>query len=263
MEKEKEVVKKMTTPITYYGGKQMMAKHILPLIPEHHLYSEAFFGGGAIFFAKPPSKVEFINDANGEIVNFYKVIKRNFKELKAEIDITLHSELQHREANAIYFKRKKDTNVMRAWAVWMLSQQSFYSIFGNTWKCGKNRNMANTIASKKAQFDETYVKRLEATSIFCRDALDVIVKSDRDDAFHYIDPPYFNADMGHYGGYTADDFEKLLIICSNLEGKFMLSSYPSELLSKYSKQFKWNTIELDLNRSAGGGRKVEVLTMNY
>ena len=263
MEKEKEGVKKMSTPITYYGGKQMMAKHILPLIPEHHIYSEAFFGGGAIFFAKPPSKVEFINDFNGEIVNFYKVIKRNFKELKAEIDITLHSELQHREANAIYFKRTEETEVMRAWAVWMLSQQSFYSIFGNSWKCGKKRNMANTIANKKAQFDETYVKRLEATSIFCRDALDVIVKSDRDDAFHYIDPPYFNADMGHYGGYTANDFEKLLIIFSKLDGKFMLSSYPSEMLTKYATQFGWKTIELDLHRPAGKGRKIEVLTMNY
>lgn len=48
MEDLKEV-QKMKTPITYYGGKQMMAKHILPLIPEHHIYSEAFFGGGAIF----------------------------------------------------------------------------------------------------------------------------------------------------------------------------------------------------------------------
>lgn len=69
--------------------------------------------------------------------------------------------------------------------------------------------------------------------------------------------------MGHYGGYTANDFEKLLIICSKLEGKFMLSSYPSELLSKYANKYKWKTVELDLNRSAGGGRKVEVLTMNY
>lgn len=254
---------KMKTPITYYGGKQMMAKHILPLIPEHQIYSEAFFGGGAIFFAKPPSKVEFINDANGEIINFYKVIKRDFKALKAELDITLHSELQHRQATDIYFKRTEETSIMRAWAVWMLSQQSFYSIFGNSWKCAKQRNMANTIQSKKKQFDETYVQRLEATSIFCRDALDVIVKSDDINAFHYIDPPYFNSDCGHYGGYTANDFEKLLTICSQLKGKFMLSSYPSELLAKYAKKFKWKTIQLEMHRPAGKGTKVEVLTMNY
>ena len=32
------------TPITYYGGKLNMLKEILPLIPEHTIYTEAFFG---------------------------------------------------------------------------------------------------------------------------------------------------------------------------------------------------------------------------
>ena len=35
----------MRTPITYYGGKQTMLKHILPLIPSHTLYTEPFWGG--------------------------------------------------------------------------------------------------------------------------------------------------------------------------------------------------------------------------
>lgn len=31
----------MRTPITYYGGKQTMLKHIMPLIPKHEIYSYA------------------------------------------------------------------------------------------------------------------------------------------------------------------------------------------------------------------------------
>ena len=54
----------MKTPITYYGGKQTMLKYILPLIPTHSLYTEAFCGGAAVFFAKPPSDGEVINDLN-------------------------------------------------------------------------------------------------------------------------------------------------------------------------------------------------------
>lgn len=38
----------MRTPISYYGGKQTMLKHILPLIPPHHIYTEAFCGGAAV-----------------------------------------------------------------------------------------------------------------------------------------------------------------------------------------------------------------------
>ncbi len=47
---------KMTTPIAYYGGKQQMLRHILPLIPRHQIYVEPFFGGGAVYWAKKPGQ---------------------------------------------------------------------------------------------------------------------------------------------------------------------------------------------------------------
>lgn len=56
----------MRTPISYYGGKQTMLKHILPLIPSHKIYTEAFCGGAAVLFAKRPSEAEIINDINME-----------------------------------------------------------------------------------------------------------------------------------------------------------------------------------------------------
>ena len=66
----------MKTPISYYGGKQTLLKHILPLIPEHALYTEAFCGGCAVLFAKEPAKCEVINDINTELVNFNQVAQR-------------------------------------------------------------------------------------------------------------------------------------------------------------------------------------------
>ena len=61
----------MKTPITYYGGKQTMLKHILPLIPKHEIYTEPFCGGAAVLFAKDPVKAEIINDINQNLTNFY------------------------------------------------------------------------------------------------------------------------------------------------------------------------------------------------
>ncbi|MBA3830125.1 MAG: DNA adenine methylase, partial [Taibaiella sp.] len=52
-----------------------MASTILPLIPEHVLYNEPFSGGAAILFAKELSEIEVLNDTNGELINFYKVIQ--------------------------------------------------------------------------------------------------------------------------------------------------------------------------------------------
>jgi DNA adenine methylase len=216
-----------------------------------------------VFWAKHPAKVEFINDHNGEVINFYRVLKNDFPALKKEIDATLHSEFQQKQAKSIYQNPKGHDEVKRAWAIWTLSHQSFYSILNNTWKCSKIRAIGTQLQTRKEAFTDTYSKRLERTSIFCREALDVIKKADHEDAFHYIDPPYFQADMGHYGGYTLNDFENLLKTLSEIKGKFMLSSYPSEILLAYIEKQKWTAIELDLPRSAGGGRKVEVLTMNY
>ena len=119
----------MKTPVTYYGGKQRMLGIILPMIPEHQIFVEPFVGGGAVFFAKEPAKVELINDKNGEVVNFYNVVKTRFPELKALVDATLHSEKQQKEAKHIYFHPEAFDEVRRAWALWVLSHQSFYSFW--------------------------------------------------------------------------------------------------------------------------------------
>ena len=85
----------MKTPISYYGGKQTLLKHILPLIPDHKLYTEAFCGGCAVLFAKAPAECEVINDINTELVNFYKVAKTRYPELKTLVDASLHSREEH------------------------------------------------------------------------------------------------------------------------------------------------------------------------
>lgn len=93
---------RIKTPITYYGGKQLMLPHILPIIPAHEIYTEAFFGGGAVFFAKEPSLVEVINDRNGEVINFYRVLQMDFWKLNDMIQATLHSREMYHDAEVVY-----------------------------------------------------------------------------------------------------------------------------------------------------------------
>jgi DNA adenine methylase len=109
-----------------------MLRHILPIIPEHRVYVESFFGGGAVFWAKKPEKVEFLNDINGEVINFYRVLKLRWPELKREIDTVLHSEFQQKQARQIYRNPEGYDEVKRAWAIYVLSHQSFYAILDST-----------------------------------------------------------------------------------------------------------------------------------
>jgi DNA adenine methylase len=72
---------RMVGPLPYIGGKRTLAKQIIALFPEHTTYVEAFAGGAQVFFAKEPSKVEVLNDLDGEIVNFFRVVREHYEEL--------------------------------------------------------------------------------------------------------------------------------------------------------------------------------------
>ncbi len=258
------------TPITYYGGKQMMAKHILPLIPDHKIYTEAFIGGGAIYFLKPKAPLEVINDKNGEIVNFYAILKSDFKALKQLVSQTLHSRKTHQKAWLIYSNSEHFNKVERAWALWVLSTQGFAGQLAASWgydagTASKNC-MAIKIQNKKYQFIEELSQRLENTTVECHDAIHVIKTRDSIDTFHYIDPPYYNSDLGHYGGYTIADYENLLKTLTSINGKFLLSSYPSEILTNYVTKNGWFQMQIKgvVNASKTTRKeKIEVLTSNY
>lgn len=95
------------------------------MIPQHTVYCEPFFGGGAVFFAKKPSEIEIINDKNQEVTNFYKVVKHRFAKLKKEIGATLHSRRLHQDATVVYSNPHLFDPVKRARALHVLSSQSF------------------------------------------------------------------------------------------------------------------------------------------
>ena len=260
----------MKPALTYYGGKQKMLPHILPIIPEHVLYSEPFAGGAAVLFAKEPSTIEVINDTNTELINFYKVVQTDYVSLEKEINITLHSRKQHQQASVIYNNPELFNSFKRAWAVWVLASQGFASIIDGSWGYDKTKKNTTTkkIINKGLNFDESYAIRLQNVQIECADALYIIKSRDSEQAFHYCDPPYFNSDCGHYGGYTEHDMRQLLELLASVKGKFLLSSYPSALLKEYKNKYGWyeKTIESKVSVNKGSGRgktKVEVLTANY
>ncbi len=206
----------MKTPTSYYGGKQNLITTIMPLIPEHETYTETFVGGGAIFWAKPKSQVEIINDTNRELINFYECAQNNFVELEKMVRISLHSRSMHNDATVIYNNPHMFSRLRRAWAVWVLAAQSFSSMLDGSW----GYDIIKSTTSSK-------VKR------------------------------------------KREDFEMLLKLLSTVEGKFLLSSYPSEILKEYTSSNDWYSTKLEQPVSVANGtgrpgkKKIEVLTANY
>lgn len=260
----------LRTPITYYGGKQNMLRHILPKLPEHNIYVEPFFGGGAVFWAKEPSKSEIINDINNRLITFYKVLKYDFEQISMLVDETFHSRALHGISREEYKSQAEEIvrPIACAWAIWTQAHQSFSSQIGSTFGYDRKGATALRLYNKKNSFTEAYRERLKRVTIESYDALRVMKTYDSPGTFYYIDPPYVSSDQGHYSGYTNESFLELLDFCSKMEGHFLLSSYPEKILEKYRRDFGWCSEDHKITLAVDGRRvlrkvKTECLSWNY
>lgn len=267
----------MRPPYSYYGGKTNMLPHILPLIPRHVQYVEPFFGGGALLFAKQPSKNEVINDLNGNVTNFYMQLKTNFYELQKMIHGTLHSEIHHTEAQKIIFEEpEKHDDLKRAWAWWVCCNMSFSFVANGGFAFGTT-GMALGTRNRRDRFTEVYAKRMECVELFNRDAIEIIELKDHEDSWFFVDPPYVSSNSGHYKGYTSSDFLNLLNCLQNIKGKFLLTCYPEKELLDYREMLSvekmgeekgWRWQDTKQVVSVNGKReetkyKTECMTWNY
>lgn len=257
----------MKAPLSYYGGKQLMLKHILPLIPPHSTYTEAFAGGAAVLFAKPAVQSEIINDLNRDLINFYKVAKTKYQDLKTEIEKTVHSRDLHSHATHILSYPEFFNDIERAWAIWTLSKMSFCSQLNGTFGYDLSGSTPLKITNAKDEFTQQLCSRLENVTIENRNGLKVIEQYDHPNAFHFVDPPYVNTLCAHYDGmFSTQNLMELLLLLRNIKGKFMLTMFPNKNIKDFAEQNGWiiHRIERTISAAKTKRRKQEEwITCNF
>lgn len=254
----------------------MIAKNILELIPKDcKVYCEPYFGWGAVFRLKDRSApCEIINDVNSNVTNFYRVMQTHFEALQKKIKSTLHSRSEYKKALLIYQSPWLfEDPVVRARAFYVCCNQGYLHRVGS--RGFDNQKLTRTFANKVEKFEKKLVEKLRYTQIECNEAHKIIQRVDSKDSFIYCDPPY-TSDLGikvnqwHYKGYSHEDLERDLTVLSKIEGRFLLSNYPSDLLMSFVKKHNWfiKTFDKPLsashrNKTIKNKRKTEVLVANY
>lgn len=228
----------------YYGGKAKLADQIVSLIPTHRIYCEPFFGSGAVFFSKPESEISMINDKLEIVINFWRVVRDNFDELKELVNGSLDSRDVLKESQKILKHPNNANNILRAWAFWFCANFSFGGKLNGGW--GYDKTGPCRLKSKIDIFNSFVYKKLQNIFIENKDALDLFAYWDDVDTFWYCDPPYIDTHQGHYAGYLDTDYEKLLDTLSRITGKFILSSYHNDLLDNAINQHGWFYIDIDV-----------------
>ena len=153
------------------------------------------------------------------IKNFFKQEKYDDKYLDEELELTkiILPDLKAEEIIELYIKMKQDYDLRRAVMFLKLLRYS-YSSGGKSFAC-----QPFSVVSL-FQLIEQVGKRLENTVIENQDFEVLIKHYDRDNAFFYCDPPYYQADQ-YYEAVSADGFDHqgLAEALFSMKGKFLLS----------------------------------------
>lgn len=255
----------LKAPIGWVGGKSKLAKDIIDLIPtEHKIYIEVFGGAASVLYSKEKSKLEVLNDVNGELINLHRSIRTNPETLSYYLNNLLIS----REIFfAIRDGHMKPRNKIEAAAFYL------YQITQSFGSKGDSFAMSAKSGRKPKDIYKSYSKwskRLKGVTIENKSFNELIPLYDKEDAFFYVDPPYVSTEKYYKntGGFGIKEHEELADLLSNIKGKFLLSYNDCQFVRELYRDFNIRTtkeIEYTLGKNKHGKNKSvkEVFISNY
>lgn len=219
--------------LRWHGGKWKLADWIISHFPEHKIYVEPFGGAASVLIKKPRSYAEIYNDLDGEVVNFFKVLRDQGDEPCRQVDL---SPFARYEFNLSYEPSKDPLEQARR------TVMRVFMGFGTNAHHRKTgfRSNSNRSGTTPAHDWTNYPKampvlidRFAGVVIENRDAQEVMQAHDSPETLHYVDPPYLPETRDKGSDYkhemSVQDHIELLEFLNSLKGMVVISGYASQL----------------------------------
>ena len=212
----------MAQPIVpWLGGKRRLADRIFPFFDNQHTcYVEPFAGGAALFFLKPPSDVEVINDINGELINLYRVVQNHLEEFVRQFKWALSSRkvFEWMKATAT----APLTDIQRAARFYYLQQSAFGArvesqTYGTATTTPPGLNLLRieeTLSAAHLRLANAYIEQLPWAQC--------VARYDRPHTLFFMDPPYWQTE-GYGVEFSWEQYEALAGALRSLKGRAILT----------------------------------------
>lgn len=258
------------SPLSWIGGKSLLAEKIIPLIPEdHQCYCEVFGGAAWVLFRKNESKAEIINDVNVDLVTLYRVIQHHLEEFVRYFRWMLVSRDEFERLKRV--EPDTLTDIQRSARFFYLVQTSFGSrvkkpTFGTTTTGHPRLNLLRIeeeLSAAHLRLARVLIEKLHYAEFISR--------YDRPHTLFYVDPPYYQCE-DYYGDgiFAREDFVRLAGLLKGIQGRFILSINDAQPIREWFADFNIREVKTRYSVAKGAGGKAgkgkpvtELLIMNY
>lgn len=255
--------------VRYHGGKYRLAPWVISNFPEHRFYTEAFGGAAGVLLQKPRSYAEVYNDLDGDMTNFFRVLRDSASRqaLIEQCVLTPYSRAEFEQA----WEPSTDP-VERARRLCVRAQMGFGSAgatkgtTGFRIDCFREYGTAQHLWVRFPENLRAVGERLTGVLIENRPAIEVLRAHDAPETLHYIDPPYLletrvlqggmkTGGAGYYRHEMTDaQHLELLEEVLQLRGMVVISGYPNEMYDQALDG--WLRVSTGARISAGRGSAI-------
>lgn len=238
--------------IAWPGGKRRLLKYLLSDIPSHTAFCEVFAGGAAMLLAKEPSKVEVLNDLNGELVRLYRCVQHHLDELVRQFRWALTSREMFRWAQLQ--DTETLTDIQRAARFYYLQKLAFGAkVSGQTYGVSATTPPRLNLLRMEEDLSQAHL-RLARVAVECLPWQECIARYDRPGTLFFLDPPYWQT-MGYGDQFPLDQYEHLAAEMAALQGQAILTINDHPDMRALFDRFRGERVGISYTVAGGHKRK--------